>query len=79
MGQTRPKSIPNVSDEKLLLDLDQLTYRIDNGDETRGNLVRLAAKRTLVIFELDKRNAKHNYTGPVGSLEACRAIFGLPN
>ena len=76
--QTRPKSIPNVSDDQLLADLAALTLRVDTEDTPRGQLVRFAAKRTLVVFELRDRGVAFDFDGPVGSRSACRALFGLP-
>lgn len=76
--QTRPRSIPNVSDDRLLADLVALSARIDTDDAPRGQLVRFAAKRTLVVFELRDRGVAFDFDGPVGSRSACRALFGLP-
>lgn len=77
MRVTRPRSIPNVDSARLVADVATLSARLSNGDDPRGNMVRLAAKRSMMVHELRARGVDVDVDFPVGSPSACAALFGM--
>lgn len=75
MRIVRSRSIPNVDSDRLVADLARLSHRIVHDDQPRGEMVRMAAKRSLIVHELNDRGVDHGFDGPVGSRAACAAVF----
>jgi len=75
MRTTRPRSIPNVPADRLVADVATLSHRLAHGDDPRGNMVRLAAKRSMMVHELRARGVDFDVDFPVGDPAACAALF----
>ena len=72
MRLVRVRSLPNVTDDRLLTDAARLADRLANGDDCRDTMVRLSAKRVLVLAELAARG--HDVDVP-GKPDACRKLL----
>lgn len=77
MRITRPRSIPHVDSDRLIRDIAAISHRIAHGDDPRGQMVRMAAKRSMMVHELRHRGVDIDVDFPVGQPGACAAIFGM--
>lgn len=75
MRIVRPSSVDNVDDDRLLDSLAQLNVRIADAEFGRGQAVRDAARRTIVIDALQRRGFPVAHTTATANPAACRAIF----
>lgn len=75
MRITRPRSIPNVDSDRLIADIAAISHRLAHGDDSRGNMVRMAAKRSLMVHQLRHRGVDVDVDFPIGDPDACARLF----
>lgn len=77
MRIVRPSQVDNVDDERIIDSFRQINERIAAADHGRGQCVRDAARRTIIIDAMQRRGMDVAHTTPTANVAACFAVFGI--
>jgi hypothetical protein len=77
MRIVRPSSVDNVDDDRIIDSFRQINERIASADFGRGQCVRDAARRTIIIDSMQRRGMNVQHVTPNANVAACFAVFGI--